>query len=103
MCVHFDIVYVPANTDVSIHPGARSMHTERVGAVQLENGQWVFVTSIVRPMDDGTRRQITKLRTTPLLDREGNPLKRVGNGMFAFGKVPNLTPVTEHTSECCST
>jgi hypothetical protein len=86
-CIHFDVVYTSAGVIVTGHPGARSMGTRLVGSVQLQNGERVFVTSIVRPMDEATRRLIVKLRSARILDAAGKPIEKVG--MLAFGKEPN--------------
>jgi hypothetical protein len=94
-CVHFDIVYTPAGATITGHPGARSMGTELVGEVELENGEHVFVTSIVREMEDATRTQVVQMRSAKILDAEGNLiLDAEGNliqktGMLAFGYEPN--------------
>ncbi len=86
-CIHFDVVYTPSSAVGTSHPGARSMGTGLIGAVQLENGEQVFVTWLVRPMDEATRRHILKLRSTPILDAGGNLIQK--SGMLAFGRVPN--------------
>jgi hypothetical protein len=87
MCIHFDIVYVPAGAVVTGHPGARSMGTALVGEVQLENRERVFVTWLVRPMEEAIRRQVMKLRAARILDAVGNPIEKVR--MLAFGKERN--------------
>jgi len=71
-CIHFDLVYIPAGAVVTGHPGARSMGTGLVGEVQLENGERVFVTWLVRPMEEATYRHIVKLRSARILDANGN-------------------------------
>lgn len=86
-CIHFDVVYIPAGAVVTGHPGARSMGTGLVGEVQLENGVRVFVTWIVRPMQEATCRHIMKLRAARILDVHGNPIEKAG--MLAFGREPN--------------
>jgi hypothetical protein len=86
-CVHFDVVYVPADATVTGHPGARSMGTELVGEVVLENSERVFVTSLVREMEAPLREQLETLRDAGILDAEGNPIEQLG--MLAFGHVPN--------------
>jgi hypothetical protein len=86
-CVHFDIVYTPAGVTVIGHPGARSMGTELVGKAELENGEYVFVTSKVRPMEAATREHVDKLRSARILDAEGNIVQKTG--MLAFGHEPN--------------
>lgn len=86
-CIHYDVIHVPANLQTEAHPGSRSMGTSLVGDVQLENGQRVFVTSIVRPMADALRVQILKLRTYPALDADGRQVNRTG--MLSFGTEPN--------------
>jgi hypothetical protein len=86
-CVHFDIVYTPAGVTVIGHPGARSMGTELVGKVELENGEYVFVTSKVRSMEAATREHVDKLRSARILDADGNIVQKTG--MLAFGHEPN--------------
>jgi hypothetical protein len=86
-CIHFDIVYVSAGTVISGHPGARSMGTNLVGEVELRTGERVFVTSLVRPMDEATRRYVAKLRLARILDADGCPIER--DGLLAFGLEPN--------------
>lgn len=86
-CIHFDVVYIPAGAVITGHPGARSMGTGLVGELRLENGERVFVTWLVRPMDEATRRHLMKLRAARILDADGNPIVRVG--MLAFGREPN--------------
>ena len=63
------------------------MGTGLVGEVQLENGERVFVTWIVRPMEEPTRRHITRLRTAQLFDANGKSMEKLG--MLAFGMEPN--------------
>ena len=55
--------------------------------VELENGELVFVTSIVRPMEAETREQADKLRSARILDADGNIVQKAG--MLAFGHEPN--------------
>jgi hypothetical protein len=86
-CVHFDVVYMPAGVTVVGHPGGRSMGTERVGKVDLENGEVVFVTSIVREMEEATRSKIAQMRSARILDAEGNLIQKTG--MLAFGVESN--------------
>jgi hypothetical protein len=86
-CVHFDLVYTPAGATITGHPGARSMGTELVGRVALENGENVFVTSLVREMGTGLRANVDKLRSARILDGEGNQIQKTG--MLAFGQEPN--------------
>lgn len=86
-CVHFDIVYTPPVDVVTGHPGARSMRTTLVGEVLLENRERVFVTSLVRPMEEPLLRQVERMRTAPVLDAGGNLTHRAG--MLAFGDEPN--------------
>ncbi len=86
-CIHFDIVYTPADAVVTGHPGARSMGTGFVGEVQLENEERVFVTWLIRPMEEATRRRVAKLRSVRIVNADGNPIKKVG--MLAFGMEPN--------------
>ncbi len=89
-CIHFDIVYTSAGALTTGHPGARSMGTGLVGEVHLANQERVFVTWLVRSMEDTTRRHIAKLREAHILDAGGNPISNVGRGMLAFGREPNL-------------
>jgi hypothetical protein len=86
-CIHFDLVYVPAEMPVTGHPGARSIGTKLVGMVELENGEHVFITSIVREMGAELRANIERMRTTPILDADGNPIQKTA--MLAFGREPN--------------
>ena len=86
-CVHFDIIYTPAGAIVNGHPGSRSMGTGLVGMVQLENDEKVFVTWIVRAIEEKLRHHITKLRTTPIYDINRNQIEE--KGMLAFGTEPN--------------
>ncbi len=86
-CIHFDVVYIPAAAVVTGHPGARSMGTELIGEVRLENEERVFVTWLVRPMEEVTRHHVTKLRAARILDRDGKPVEKVG--ILAFGTEPN--------------
>jgi hypothetical protein len=86
-CVHFDVVYVPSGMPVTGHPGARSMGTGLVGEVELENGERVFVTSIVRPMEPVTRENVDKIRGARILDADGKTVTKTG--MLAFGHEPN--------------
>lgn len=86
-CVHFDLVYWPTGIQFTGHPGARGMGTKLVGKVELQNGQGVFITSVVREMGAGLRAQVEKMRAGQLLDAEGNPIEKTG--MLAFGTEPN--------------
>jgi hypothetical protein len=63
------------------------MRTVLVGEVQLENKERVFVTWLVRPMSEGIRRQIVKLRSAGIFDAEGKAIEKIG--MLAFGTEPN--------------
>jgi hypothetical protein len=85
--VHFDLVYIPAGVKVTGHPGARSMGTGRVGKVDLENGEQVFVTSLVRPMEASMRANVDRLRSARILDADGNLVQKTG--MLAFGHESN--------------
>jgi hypothetical protein len=58
------------------HPGARSMGTKLVGKVELENGETVFITSLVRPIEAALRANIERLRSRRVLDKDGNPIPR---------------------------
>jgi hypothetical protein len=89
-CIHFDVVYVPSlppNVVLTGHPGGPNMGTELVGEVSLENGERVFVTAIVRPMDDELREEVQKLRRVRLVDSDGKDV--VKTGRLAFGTQPN--------------
>lgn len=86
-CIHFDIIYAPAGAVITGHPGARSMGTKLVGEVNLQNGERVFVTSLVRPMDEATRRYVAKLRSARILGTNGRPIENAG--MLAFGRERN--------------
>lgn len=86
-CIHFDVVYAPAGAVVTGHPGARSMGTGLVGEVQLENEELVFVTWLIRPMEEATRRHVAQLRSARIVNADGNPIEKVG--MLAFGREPN--------------
>jgi hypothetical protein len=87
MCIHFDVIYTPADAVITGHPGARSMGTGLIGEVRLPNDERVFVTWLVRPMEEAARRHVTKLRAARILDRDGNPVEKVG--MLAFVREPN--------------
>lgn len=86
-CVHFDLVYSPSGVTVTGHPGARSMGTKLVGKVELQNGEGVFITSVVREMGAELRARVDKMRAGRILDGEGNPIEKTG--MLAFGTEPN--------------
>ena len=86
-CVHLDLVYTPAVARVDGHPGARSMGTNLVGVVSLENGELVFVTSTVRPMEEETRATIERLRRLPIVGSDDKEMKRTA--VLAFGTAPN--------------
>lgn len=86
-CIHVDLIYIPAGAVVTGHPGARSMGTGLVGEVKLENEERVFVTCLVRAMDEATRLHIVKLRSAPIIDADGNPIEKAG--MLDFGTQPN--------------
>jgi hypothetical protein len=83
-CIHFDLVHTPVGAVVTGHPGARSMGTGLVGEVQLENKERVFVTWLIRPMEEATRRHVVQLRSARIVDADGNPIEKVG--MLAFGR-----------------
>jgi hypothetical protein len=63
------------------------MGTGLVGEVQLENRERVFVTWLVRPMEEAIRRQVMELRAARIIDTASNPIEKVG--MLAFGKERN--------------
>ena len=87
MCIHFDVIYIPAGAVVTGHPGSRSMGTSLVGEVQLENEERVFVTWLVRPMEDSLRDRIEKLRSARILDTDGKSIEKTG--MLTFGTESN--------------
>lgn len=86
-CIHFDVIYTPAAAVIKGHPGARSMGTGLVGEVRLANDERVFVTWLVRPMEEALRLHVSKLRAARILDANGHPMQKVG--MLAFGTEPN--------------
>jgi hypothetical protein len=86
-CIHFDVVYTPVGAVVTGHPGARSTGTGLIGEVQLENDERVFVTWLIRPMEEATRRHAAQLRSARMVDADGNPIEK--SGMLAFGREPN--------------
>jgi hypothetical protein len=87
-CVHYDVIYVAPGERVTSHPGARSMGTEFVGQLELENGERVYVTSIVRPIEEPLRRNIAMLRSARVVDATtGKPLP--GIGVMGFGREPD--------------
>jgi hypothetical protein len=63
------------------------MGTELVGTVELENGELVFVTYLIREMEAELRAQVETLRTARILDKEGNLIEKTGQ--LAFGTEPN--------------
>lgn len=85
--IHFDVVHVPVGMPVTGHPGARSMGTQLVGMVELENGERVYVTWLPREIDAPLRENIERLRSVRLLDAEGSPVEKTG--MLGFGTEPN--------------
>jgi hypothetical protein len=85
--VHFDVVYVPNEMRVSGHPGARSMGTLLVGQVELANGERVYVTWLLREIDDPLQEGIDRLRSVRALDADGKPIEETG--MLGFGTEPN--------------
>lgn len=85
--VHFDVVYVPDGMMVTDHPGARSMGTQLVGRVVLENRERVYVTWLLREMDTQLRESIERVHSVRVLDAEGNPVEKTG--MLGFGTEPN--------------
>jgi hypothetical protein len=86
-CIHFDVIYAPAGAVFAGHPGARSMGTGLVGEVRLANDERVFVTWLVRPMEEALRLHVSKLRAARIRDANGHPVQKVG--MLAFGTEPN--------------
>lgn len=86
-CVHFDLVYSPTGVTVTGHPGARSMGTELVGKVELQNGEQVFITSVVRETGAALRANVDRLRSARMLDADGSPIHKTG--MLAFGREAN--------------
>jgi hypothetical protein len=85
--IDFDVVYIPASTIVTGHPGARSMGTGLVGTVQLANGERVFVTWRIQPMEEALRRHVTYLRSIRVVDKDGNFIEKPER--LVFGKNPN--------------
>jgi len=88
MAIHFDLVYMPASVEVEGHPGARSMGTTLIGAVQLENREKVFVTALPRPIQESLRIHIEKLRSARLRYADGRAYEKK-IGLLAFGTEPN--------------
>ena len=86
-CIHFDLVYTPAGAVMTGHPGSRSMGTGLIGAVQLANEERVFVTWLVRPMEEALRHHVLRLRSAQIINAEGKPIEKIG--MLAFGTEPN--------------
>ena len=86
-CIPLDIIYTPAGVVITGYPGARSMGTKLVSEVQLQNGERVFVTSLVRPMDEATNRYVAKLQSARILDADESPIEKVG--MLAFDRERN--------------
>lgn len=86
-CVHFDVVYTPAGAVITGHPGARSMGAQLVGKVELQNGEQVFVTSVVRVIEAPLRANLDRLRSARILDADGNLVEKTG--MLAFGRESN--------------
>lgn len=63
---------------------------ERLGNPQLmlpRYGDRVFVTILVRPMEEPLRRNVAKLSGARIFNDTGNLLEKAG--MFAFGAGPN--------------
>ena len=58
-----------------------------VGKMDLENGEEVFVTSLVRHMDAPMRANVDGRRSARILDADGNLIEKTG--MLAFGHEPN--------------
>jgi hypothetical protein len=85
--LHFDLVYTPAGVVVTGHPGARSMGTQLVGVVDLENGEQVYVTALARPINDELRDHIQKLRGTRIVDGAGKLIEKTA--ILSFGTEPN--------------
>ena len=52
------------------------MGTKLIGKLKLENGQTVFITSLVRPMEAPLCANVERLRSARILDAAGNPIKR---------------------------
>jgi hypothetical protein len=93
---HFDVVYTPAGVEAIGHPGSRSMNTEFIGKVDLANGEQVFVVAQPRVMHANLLAQVHKLRSTPLIGKDGKPFEKAG--MLAFGHEPNLDAPGSGTS-----
>lgn len=90
MAIHFDLVYMPASVEVEGHPGARSMGTTLIGAVQLENREKVFVTALPRPIQESLRIHIEKLRSARLRYADGREYEKK---MACWPLAPNRTPM----------
>lgn len=86
-CVHVDLTYAPAGVGIIGYPGARSMGTELVGTMLLQNGQTVFVTWLARPLGEGLLRNISMYRSARIMNAAGEPIQKAG--MLAFGTEPN--------------
>ena len=86
-CIEFDVVYTPAGAVFTGCPGARSMGTELVGAVQLANSERVFVTWRVQPMVAELGRYVANLRSACLVNADDTPIER--SALLAFGKTSN--------------
>lgn len=63
------------------------MGTGLVGEINLENGERVFITWLVRPLEESMRDRITKLRSMQIIDNKGNRVEK--GGMLTFGTEPN--------------
>jgi hypothetical protein len=63
------------------------MGTGLIGEVQLENAERVFVTWLIRPVEEATRRHAAQPRSARIVDANGHPIEKVG--MLAFGREPN--------------
>jgi hypothetical protein len=63
------------------------MGTGLIGAVQLANEERVFVTWLVRLMEEALRHHVLRLRSAQIINAEGKPIEKIG--MLAFGTEPN--------------
>jgi hypothetical protein len=85
--IHFDVIYVPPDAIVTGHPGARSMGTQLVGMVELENRERVYVTWLERGIEAPLRENIERIRSMRVRDAEGRALENLA--MLGFGTEPN--------------
>jgi hypothetical protein len=77
------------------------MGTGLIGSVQLANGERVFVTWLVRPMEEWLRRRVSTLRTARIPDADGHPIEH--EGRLVSTRHPTRTPPTALRWDGCST